>query len=94
MVLQGWDVAAASDQNWDYSQGCGRCIEIKCNPSTFRDNYGESLKRNSVCYDPEASVVVQIVDTCPCQYSANSYSNKRWCCGDQVRNEEMCSCSM
>ena len=24
----------------------------------------------------------QITDSCQCAYSPNSYSNKRWCCGD------------
>eukprot|EP00210_Caulerpa_lentillifera_P002459 g2357.t1 len=48
----------------------------------FKDNYGNSLERTDVCHDPEASVVVRIVDTCPCNYPNNFYSNKRWCCGD------------
>lgn len=48
----------------------------------FNDGYGNQLGRDSVCYDPEASVVVRIVDTCPCNYPNNFYSNKRWCCGD------------
>lgn len=49
---------------------------------TFTDGYGNSLDRTNVCYDPSASVVVRVVDTCPCNYPNNFYSNKRWCCGD------------
>jgi hypothetical protein len=35
--------------------------------------------------DEDASVIVKTTDTCPCIYSGNYYSNKRWCCGDMVR---------
>eukprot|EP01025_Chloroclados_australasicus_P018455 TRINITY_DN196_c0_g1_i5.p1 TRINITY_DN196_c0_g1~~TRINITY_DN196_c0_g1_i5.p1 ORF type:complete len:418 (-),score=51.86 TRINITY_DN196_c0_g1_i5:3505-4758(-) len=78
----GWDIAALPDAHWGYLGSCGRCYEVKCLPSTFIDNYGESLDRSGVCYDPEASVVVTITDTCPCNYASNWYSNQRWCCGD------------
>lgn len=27
-------------------------------------------------------MVIKIVDSCPCEYPDNQYSNKRWCCGD------------
>lgn len=47
---------------------CGRCYELKCNPSTFKDGYGSPLNRTDACYDPDASVVVTIVDACPCTY--------------------------
>lgn len=47
------------------------------------DGYGETLDRSSTCHDESRSVLVTITDTCPCQYSANAYSNKRWCCGDK-----------
>lgn len=40
---------------------CRRCYEIKCDPRVFTDGYGASLDRTKVCYDPEASVVIQIV---------------------------------
>eukprot|EP01025_Chloroclados_australasicus_P069772 TRINITY_DN989_c3_g1_i2.p1 TRINITY_DN989_c3_g1~~TRINITY_DN989_c3_g1_i2.p1 ORF type:complete len:495 (+),score=65.81 TRINITY_DN989_c3_g1_i2:121-1605(+) len=78
----GWDVAALPDAHWEYQASCGRCYEVKCNPSFFTDNYGESLDRSYQCYDTEASVVVTITDTCPCNYPNNAYSNERWCCGD------------
>jgi hypothetical protein len=78
----GWDVAAASDTNNDYSGSCGKCKEVKCKPMTFKDGYGAQLDRNGACHDQEASVVVTITDTCPCHYPGNYYSNKRWCCGD------------
>lgn len=41
-----------------------KCKEIRCKPLNFKDGYGERLDRSSVCYDPEASVVVMITDTC------------------------------
>eukprot|EP01026_Neomeris_dumetosa_P055859 TRINITY_DN5093_c0_g1_i1.p2 TRINITY_DN5093_c0_g1~~TRINITY_DN5093_c0_g1_i1.p2 ORF type:complete len:481 (-),score=36.76 TRINITY_DN5093_c0_g1_i1:2346-3788(-) len=78
----GWDIAALPDAYWGYLGSCGRCYEVKCLPSVFKDNYGEQLDRAGVCYDPEASVVVTITDTCPCNYASNWYSNQRWCCGD------------
>jgi hypothetical protein len=78
----GWDVAAAADTNPDYKNSCGKCREIKCKPIDFKDGYGQWLHRKDVCHDPDASVVVTIVDTCPCSYPGNWYSNKRWCCGD------------
>eukprot|EP01026_Neomeris_dumetosa_P080369 TRINITY_DN888_c0_g1_i2.p2 TRINITY_DN888_c0_g1~~TRINITY_DN888_c0_g1_i2.p2 ORF type:complete len:445 (-),score=53.72 TRINITY_DN888_c0_g1_i2:1750-3084(-) len=78
----GWDIAALPDAHWDYLGSCGRCYEVKCLPSVFKDNFGEQLQRSGVCYDPEASVVVTVTDTCPCNYASNWYSNQRWCCGD------------
>lgn len=27
-------------------------------------------------------MVVTITDTCPCNYPANPWGNRRWCCGD------------
>ena len=40
-----------------------RCYEIRCDPRTFTDGYGAALDRTSVScrYDPQASVVMQIV---------------------------------
>ncbi|KAG2497376.1 hypothetical protein HYH03_004534 [Edaphochlamys debaryana] len=81
-AASGWDVAAMSDSCDDYHGSCGRCIEVKCNPMTFADGYGEQLDRQGVCRDTGASVVVQVTDTCPCNYPGNAYSNRRWCCGD------------
>eukprot|EP00878_Enallax_costatus_P000654 GHUV01000760.1.p1 GENE.GHUV01000760.1~~GHUV01000760.1.p1 ORF type:complete len:218 (+),score=35.21 GHUV01000760.1:224-877(+) len=78
----GWDVAALADAAWDYSNSCGKCKEVKCKNMWFKDGYGQQLDRSNVCFDQAASVVVTIVDTCPCSYPGNYYSNKRWCCGD------------
>jgi hypothetical protein len=39
------------------------------------------MERSSSCYDESRTVVVKIVDSCPCVH-ANAYSNARWCCGD------------
>ena len=57
---------------------CGRCYEIACSDMWLSDNYGNSLNRQSVYCDLNSSVVVSITDTCPCYYTPNSYSNKRW----------------
>ncbi|EFJ40108.1 hypothetical protein VOLCADRAFT_100183 [Volvox carteri f. nagariensis] len=78
----GWDIAAMSDANWDFAGSCGRCFEVRCDPTWLSDNYGQSFDRTGVCRDPEASVVVQITDSCPCNYPNNAWSNRRWCCGD------------
>lgn len=78
----GWDVAALPDVHYEYSGSCGNCYEVACDPSGFSDNYGNYLDRKHACHDSEASVVVRITDTCPCNYAGNSFSNKRWCCGD------------
>ncbi len=56
----GWDVAAMSDMNWDYANSCGRCLEVRCDPSTFSDYYGESFDRTNVCRDTGASVILQV----------------------------------
>jgi hypothetical protein len=56
-----------------------KCKEVRCKPLVFKDGYGAELDRKEVCYDPAASVVVMITDTCPCHYPGNAYSNKRWC---------------
>ena len=49
-----------------------RCFEVKCTSGTFKDGYGSVIDRPiSRCRDPEASVVVRITDTCPCNFPAN-----------------------
>jgi hypothetical protein len=61
---------------------CRTCKEVRCKEMWFKDGYGQKLERETICYDPAASLVVTITDTCPCIYPGNYYSNKRWCCGD------------
>jgi hypothetical protein len=56
----------------------GICFEVACSNTGFTDGYGTYMNRNDVCYDSAASVVVQITDTCECNYPSNQYSNKRW----------------
>ncbi|GLC54258.1 atexp4,atexpa4,athexp alpha 1.6,expa4 [Pleodorina starrii] len=58
-VATGWDIVALSDACEDFSGSCGRCMEVKCDPMTFTDGYGQKLDREHVCRDPEASVIVQ-----------------------------------
>ena len=56
---------------------CRRCYEVKCDPRTFTDGYGEVLDRTTVCYDPTTSVVIQIVDACPCSYPGADSAARR-----------------
>lgn len=77
-VGTGWDVAALTDSAWDYKGSCGKCKEVRCTGVGFKDGYGAYLDRTEVCYNPDASVVVMITDTCPCFYPGNYASNKRW----------------
>eukprot|EP01026_Neomeris_dumetosa_P029627 TRINITY_DN2398_c0_g1_i3.p1 TRINITY_DN2398_c0_g1~~TRINITY_DN2398_c0_g1_i3.p1 ORF type:complete len:426 (-),score=35.94 TRINITY_DN2398_c0_g1_i3:255-1532(-) len=76
----GWDVAAISNKHWDYENSCGRCYEVKCRSGTFTDGFGEQIQRENVCRNESSSVLVRVVDTCPC--TGENYSNTRWCCGD------------
>ncbi|GMH39983.1 hypothetical protein BSKO_07887 [Bryopsis sp. KO-2023] len=78
----GWDKAAMPDVHPDYAGSCGRCYEVACDPTLFSDNFNNAIDRRHVCYDSSQSVVVHVSDTCPCNYPANFYMNKRWCCGD------------
>ena len=41
-----------------------------------QDAYGATLHRSSACAST-GSMVIKIIDTCPCNYPSNSYSNKR-----------------
>lgn len=78
----GWDVAALPDSHHEYEGSCGHCYEVKCEPMIFKDNYGNILDRKDACYENNKTVLVTITDTCPCNFQWNTYSNKRWCCGD------------
>ncbi|KAL4422029.1 hypothetical protein ABPG77_005459 [Micractinium sp. CCAP 211/92] len=81
----GWDVAAIADASPEFAGSCGRCYEVRCDPrSQVIDGYGNPYDRSSACKAGSASVVVRTVDNCPCNYPANPYSNKRWCCGDHA----------
>eukprot|EP00877_Chromochloris_zofingiensis_P008309 jgi/Chrzof1/3731/Cz13g06260.t1 len=65
-----------------FDGSCGRCFEVACDPTSFSDGFGEWQDRAHVCHDVKKSVVVKIVDSCPCYQADNYWSNKRWCCGD------------
>lgn len=81
---RGLQVAALSDTNPDYAGSCGKCYELRCANMVFSDNYNETIDRSNVCYDTTGSLVLKIVDSCPCNYPDNAQSNKRWCCGDMT----------
>ncbi|KAG1668997.1 hypothetical protein FOA52_000590 [Chlamydomonas sp. UWO 241] len=78
---QNWHVGAMNDGNPLYSGSCGKCFEVKCEPMSFKDNYGQELGREGSCGSTN-SVKIAITDTCPCSKPGNEYSNHRWCCGD------------
>lgn len=78
----GWDTVALADANADFAGSCGRCYEVSCDPTVFKDNFGNDIDRRQVCYDPSQSLVVRVTDACPCNFPENLYMNKRWCCGD------------
>ncbi len=86
-VYPGLDVAAISDRSSEYPNSCGRCYQIKCSNEGFTDGYGEYHERSNICHDESKTLVVRAVDTCPCEYPSNEYSNKRWCCQDQGAGE-------
>ncbi|GMH45816.1 hypothetical protein BSKO_13779 [Bryopsis sp. KO-2023] len=81
-VGTGWDIAAIPDAHPDYQGSCGKCYELACEGMVFSDNYGESIDRRDACRSGTDTVIVTVVDSCPCQYAQNMYSNQRWCCGD------------
>ncbi|KAG1667547.1 hypothetical protein FOA52_014627 [Chlamydomonas sp. UWO 241] len=81
--LPGWDTAAVNDGFPGYLDSCGKCFEVQCEATTTSDGYGESMDRREACRDTSASVIVRVVDTCPCVYPPNAWSNRRWCCGER-----------
>jgi hypothetical protein len=56
-----------------------KCKEVRCKPMDFADGYGAWLQRSNVCFDPSASVVVQITDTCPCHYPGECPTDQQQC---------------
>jgi hypothetical protein len=72
-----------SDQSKEFDGSCNRCYEVRCRNANFTDGFGERLQRSKACYNTSQSVVVRIVDACPCVKQGNEFSNKRWCCGDK-----------
>lgn len=81
-VYPGFHVAAVSDKSGEFSNSCGKCFEIACRNAVFTDGYGEEIDRTQSCFNEAESLVVRIVDACPCEYAPNAYSNKKWCCQD------------
>ncbi|KAI8112235.1 hypothetical protein M9434_003559 [Picochlorum sp. BPE23] len=86
-IYPGFDVIAVSDLSPEYSNSCGKCFEVGCTNESFTDGYGQYQERSGACYDESKTLVVRVVDTCPCEYPSNAYSNKRWCCQDQGAGE-------
>eukprot|EP00879_Flechtneria_rotunda_P015315 GHRR01016009.1.p1 GENE.GHRR01016009.1~~GHRR01016009.1.p1 ORF type:complete len:151 (+),score=29.76 GHRR01016009.1:272-724(+) len=75
----GWDVAALADSHPDWPNSCGSCYEVKCDDKSIKDAYGQNIDRSNACKDTSASVVVQISDTCPCDFPANAYRTTLMC---------------
>jgi len=78
----GYDVIAISDLSAEFSKSCGACYEVKCREEAYTDGKGNSYD-GQVCHNTTESLVVRVVDACPCNYPNNAYSNQRWCCQDQ-----------
>ena len=53
-------------------------------------SYGQQFDRTAVCRDPSTTLLLRVVDSCPCNYPSNAYSNKRWCCGDMDHMDIRC----
>ncbi|GLC43203.1 hypothetical protein PLESTM_001442200 [Pleodorina starrii] len=64
----GRDVGAWPDVMEGFASSCGKCYEIKCRNADFSDGNGEYLQRSNACYDESKSVIITIVDACPCHY--------------------------
>ena len=60
---------------------CGQCYEVMCVDGPTRGlNNSRFGGGPSACRDPgRKSVVVQVTDSCPCNYPRNQASNSMWC---------------
>lgn len=82
-VYPGFHVLAPSDQSSPFAGSCGKCFEVKCRQEPYTDGYGNTFDNQDQCHNTTESLVVRAVDTCPCDYPSNAYSNRRWCCQDE-----------
>jgi hypothetical protein len=70
-------VAALPDTFDGYPGSCGRCYELKCRGiQAVAADGSVDLPRFDACSDESKSIVIKVVDTCPC------VGNEKWCCGD------------
>lgn len=70
-------VAALPDVHPDFRGSCGLCYEVKCRGIRAISSSGQvNLPREDACYNESMSIIVKVVDTCPCS------GNEEWCCGD------------
>jgi hypothetical protein len=81
-VYPGYHVIAISDRSNEFELSCGKCYEVKCRAEQYSDGKGNQYDGQN-CYNTDESLVVRVVDACPCNYPNNRYSNERWCCQDQ-----------
>ena len=47
----GLDIAALSDAMSEFQGSCGKCFEVQCNNTSFKDGLGNDLKRDNACKD-------------------------------------------
>jgi hypothetical protein len=80
-VYPGFDVIAVSDLSSEFRGSCGACYEVKCRSEPYKDGKGNRYDGQN-CHNTRESLVVRVVDACPCNYPGNAYSNERWCCQD------------
>ena len=74
-------VAAAACAGSGNTDKCGQCYEVMCVDGPTRGlNNSRFGGGPSACRDPgRKSVVVQVTDSCPCNYPRNQASNSMWC---------------
>lgn len=66
-------VAAMPDVSPLYPGSCGRCFELKCRGIQAISADGSvNLNRTDACYDQNKTIIIKIVDTCPC------HGNEKW----------------
>lgn len=73
-VYPGHDVIAISDLSAEFSSSCGACYEVRCREEAYTDGKGTSYD-GAVCFNTTESLVVRVVDKCPCNYPGNRYAD-------------------
>lgn len=77
-------VAALPDVHPMYSHSCGLCFEIKCRGiQAVAADGSVDLDRYDACYNTNETIVIKIVDTCPC------VGNEQWCCGGDPKVKDI-----
>ena len=66
------------DVSPEYPGSCGRCYELRCRGMHVVSADGSvDLDRSDACYDSRESILVKVVDTCPCVGNEVSLEGRR-----------------